>query len=292
MVISRLIGGLGNQMFQYAAGRSLANRLNTIPKLDILSFKHYKLRKYSLSCFNIKENIASYEEINKLTVKKMGVIERILNRLLNRLPKEAPTYIKEKRKFHFDPEILCLPDNVYLEGSWQNKKYFDDIEAIIRKEFTVKTPLLGRNKELAGQIASHESVSLHIRRTDYISNPHIHNVHGTCDLDYYFRCVEYLSKIVKQPHFFIFSDEPQWVSDHLKLSYPATLIDHNGPDMSHEDLRLMSFCKHNVIANSTFSWWGAWLNENPEKIVLAPKRWFKSDDYDPIELLPDKWIKI
>ncbi|MBT9150861.1 MAG: O-antigen biosynthesis glycosyltransferase WbnK [candidate division WS2 bacterium] len=135
-------------------------------------------------------------------------------------------------------------------------------------------------------------MSLHIRRGDYVFNLHTNQFHGTCDLDYYFRCVEYLTTKVKNPHFFIFSDEPEWARNNLKLSYPTTLVDHNEADKNYEDLRLMSQCKYHIIANSTFSWWGAWLSQNPEKIVFAPKRWLKSDDYNPKDLMPDKWIKV
>ena len=219
-------------------------------------------------------------------------MERVIRQVLRKPPKPAPTYIREKKKFHFDPDILNLSDGIYLDGSWQSEKYFADIEVVIRQEFTVKTPPTGKNKELAEQIASCESVSLHIRRGDYVFNSHTNQILGTCDLDYYSRCVERLTQTVKNPHFFIFSDDHKWARNNLKLPYPMTLVNHNGADKNHEDLRLLSQCKHHIIANSTFSWWGAWLNQNPEKIVLAPKRWFKSDDYNPKDLIPVKWTKV
>lgn len=292
MIVVRLTGGLGNQLFQYAVGRYIAEIHRTILKIDISGFETYKLRKYSLSPFNIHENFASPEEVAALTVRKRGIAERVIRRVLHKPPKPASTYIREKKLFHFDPDILDLPDGVYLEGSWQNEKYFADIETIIRQEFTVKITQASKDKELAEQIASCESVSLHIRRGDYVSNPHTKQFHGTCDRDYYLRCVERLTQTVKNPHFFIFSDEPGWAHNNLKLPYPMTIVDHNKADKNYEDLRLMSQCKHHVIVNSTFSWWGAWLSQNPEKIVFAPKRWLKSDDYDPKDLIPDKWIKV
>lgn len=292
MIITKLIGGLGNQMFQYAAGRRLAHALGVELKLDISWFAAQDLRTYSLGAFNIQENLAILEEITALTVPKRGIIERALNRILHRPPKPAPTYIREKKKFHFDPDILNLPDGVYLHGSWQNEKYFADISGIIRREFIVKIPQAGKDKELAELMASCESVSLHIRRGDYVSNAHTNQIHGICDLDYYLRSVEHLTQILNNPHFFIFSDEPERARENLKLPYPITLVDHNDADKNYEDLRLMSQCKHNIIANSTFSWWGAWLNHNSEKTVLAPKGWLKGDDYNPRDLIPDKWIKI
>ena len=292
MIIVKLIGGLGNQMFQYALGRRMAYVLGVKLKLDIFGFANYKLRTYGLSPFNIQENFASPEEVTALKVRKRGIAERVIRRVLRKPPKLAPTYIREKKLFHFDPDILDLPNDVYLDGSWQSEKYFTDIEAIIRQEFTVKTPQAGINKELAKQITSCESVSLHIRRGDYVSNPHTNQILGICDLDYYLRCVDCLTQTVEHPHFFIFSDEQEWVHNNLKLSYPITIVDHNKAGKDYEDLRLMSQCKHHIIANSTFSWWGAWLSQNPEKIVFAPKRWLKSDAYDPKDLIPDKWIKM
>lgn len=292
MIIVKLMGGLGNQMFQYALGRRMAYVLGVKLKLDIFGFANYKLRTYGLSPFNIQENFTSPEEVTVLKVRKQGIAKRVIRRVLRKPLKLAPTYIREKKLFHFDPDILDLADGVYLEGSWQNEKYFADIKAIIRQEFTVKIPQAGKDKELAEQIASCESVSLHIRRGDYVSNSHTNQIHGTCDQGYYLRCVDCLTQTVKNPQFFIFSDEPEWAHNNLKLSYPTRIVDHNKADKNYEDLRLMSQCKHHIIVNSTFSWWGAWLSQNPEKIVFAPKRWLKSDDHDPKDLIPDKWIKV
>ena len=292
MIVVKLIGGLGNQLFQYAVARHIAEIHRVVLKIDISGFETYKLHKYSLWPFNIQENFASLEEVTALTVRKQGIVERVIRRVLHKPPKPAPTHIREKKRFHFNPDILNLSAGVYLDGSWQSEKYFADIETVIRQEFTVKTPQVGKDKELAEQMASCESVSLHIRRGDYVSDSHTNQILGPSDLDYYFRCVEYFTQTVKNPHFFIFSDEPEWARNNLKLSYPTTLVDHNEADKNYEDLRLMSQCRHNIIANSTFSWWGAWLGQNPKKIVLAPKRWFKSDDYNPKDLIPDKWIKV
>ena len=291
MIIVKLKGGLGNQLFQYAVGRHLAEIHKTVLKIDISFFETYELHTYSIWPFNIQENFASPEEIAALTVRRKGIPGRVIRRILRKPPKLAPTYIREKKLFHFDPDILNLPDGIYLDGSWQSEKYFTDIAGIIRREFVVKSPQAEKDRELADQMASCESVCLHIRRGSYLLPPY-NSVHGTCSVDYYFRCVESLTQTIKHPHFFIFSDEPEWAHNNLRISYPTTLVDHNGADKDYEDLRLMSQCKHHIIANSTFSWWGAWLNQHPNKIVLAPKRWFKSDDYDPKDLIPDRWIKI
>ena len=283
MIIVKLIGGLGNQMFQYAIGRHLAYKNQTKLKLDISGFKTCKLRKYELRCFNIVEEFANDIEIKIFNLK----------RRFNIFFKNKNILCTEKVKCKFDSEVLKYKGNIYLVGYWQSEKYFKDIEAIIRREFTVKTPQTGKNKEIARQISSCKSpVSLHIRRGDFISDSHASQVHGTCNLDYYYRCVKRLTHMVKNPHFLIFSDDPEWARDNLNLSYPTTLVEHNKIDKDYEDLRLMSLCKHHIIANSTFSWWGAWLNKNPDKIVIVPKRWFTGDSIDTRDLIPEGWIRI
>jgi hypothetical protein len=263
MIIARIIGGLGNQCFQYAAGRHLAEIHRTEFKIDISEYENYKLHEFSLNHFNIAGIYASSEEIADLK------------------------YVKQ-RHFHFDPEILRLPNGIYLHGYWQSEKYFASISEIIRHELSVKSPLSGRDTEIAEQIASCESVSVHIRRADYVYE----ELFDPCGLEYYSASIDQLSRVVKRPHFFVFADDKSWVRENFKLPYPITFVDHNGPDKNYEDMRLMSLCKHNIIANSTFSWWGAWLNNNPRKRVFAPNKWFtekaRSSSKD---LIPDSWIK-
>ncbi|MGD0077168.1 MAG: alpha-1,2-fucosyltransferase [Sedimentisphaerales bacterium] len=287
MIITRLFGGLGNQMFQYAAGRRLAHVLAVELKLDVTWMDKFISRPYTLGKFNIQENFATAAEIAAMAPK--GRIEHALAKIW---PKKWPKYIQEKC-FHFDPEILNLYDGVYLKGYWQSEKYFSDIAAILRREFTLKTPLSGKSKELSEMIASKQSVSIHIRRGDYVAARKTKRVHGGCGPDYYLRCVDYLKQLVKNAHFFIFSDDPEWAGDNLKRLCPATFVDYNRADKDYEDLWLMSRCNHHIIANSTFSWWGAWLNPREDKIVLAPRQWFdkkiqvsmKMDD-----LFPSGWI--
>ena len=290
MIIVKLKGGLGNQLFQYAVARQIANMHGAVLKIDTSFFETYELHTYSMWPYNIKENLALPEEVNALTNQKMGVTNRIIRKALHIPPKLPQSYIKEKY-FQFDSDILNLPDDVYLDGYWQSEKYFADITEIIHNEFTVKNPQTGKDKELAEQINSCESVSLHIRRGSYTIPPY-NAFHGICSLDYYQSCVEYISQKVKDPHFFIFSDDPKWALDNLKLPYPTTLIDHNDAEKDYEDLRLMNQCKYHIIANSTFSWWGAWLCKNPNKIVIAPRKWFNDSSINTDDLIPDGWIRI
>lgn len=307
MIITRIIGGLGNQLFQYAAARHLAEIHKTTLKLDITGLEDHRLHwynkyrlspyyksplwyhKYHLGNFNIQESFASPEEVKALTKRSIGY--RLKNRMASRKAVSTPTHIIEKRDFVFDPQILDLPDNVYLSGYWQNEKYFVDIEDIIRREFTVKRVQEGKDKELAHQIVSCESVSIHARWGYEVTDKN--RIYARCyDTDYYLRCVERMGKALTNPYFFVFSDNLEWVRENLRLTYPATFVEHNDKDRGYEDLRLMSQCKHNIIANSTFSWWGAWLNKNLDKIVLAPKKWLRSGHIDTSDLIPDSWIQL
>jgi hypothetical protein len=207
------------------------------------------------------------------------------------MPHHGGSVIAE-RHFHFDPRILDLPGNVYLDGYWQSEKYFKDIESIIRSEFIVKTMSDPANEAMSERICGTESVSVHVRRKDYVSDSATSRIHGGCSLAYYYAAAERIARAVAEPHFFVFSDDAQWARENLDLKYPTTFVTHNGPDKNYEDLRLMTLCNHHIVANSTFSWWGAWLSINPDKMVIAPRKWFAESDLDCRDLIPDSWRTI
>lgn len=293
MIIVKLMGGLGNQMFQYAAGRRLSYVNNTELKLDLGWFSNIAAintaRKYELAVFCIQESFATHRETVNF---RKNPLHAIVSRLISKaIPSRMRRHIYEKH-YHFDPDILNLPDDVYLEGFWQCPRYFEDIEDIIRKEFTINTAPDDLNQRMAEDIASTESVSIHVRRGDYVSNPVISSVHGICPPEYYRSAVETIACRVNQPHFFVFSDDPAWVKKSLLFIEPATFVDYNGPDKAYEDMRLMGLCKHHIIANSSFSWWGAWLSNNTRKIVIAPKKWFKDTRYNTGDVIPEDWLRI
>lgn len=267
MIIIQISGGLGNQMFQYAAARRMAELLNSPLKLDILGYQSDPFRSYGLNHLCITGMIASEEEI--FWIKSIN-------------------HRKEKA-FCFEPEILSLSADVYLEGYWQSEKYFQDIAPIIRREFTVKESLDSRNIDLAAEIMESEAIAIHIRRGDYVKNPMIHYLHGICPLDYYYQAVAMVTAVVSEPHFFVFSDDWEWAQENLKLNYPVTFVTINGPEKDYQDLRLISLCKHQIIANSSFSWWGACLSSNPQQMVFAPKNWFKGLMHDTRDLFPEVW---
>lgn len=292
MIIVGLLGGLGNQLFQYALARRLSILHNVPLKLDISQFETCKPRKYSLGAFNIIEDFATQDDIARIKGKGFANFRRLKDKFL---PYYKRSYVCE-RSFCFDPNILKSPENVYLAGCWQSERYFKDIEDIIRCEFAVKIKPDANNERTTAIINSVNAVSLHIRRTDYASEAVTNRRHGTCALAYYQQAVEIISGKVSSPYFFVFCDDILWAKENLKLKYPTVFISHNDAAKDFEDLRLMTQCNHHIIANSTFSWWGAWLNRKYDKIVIVPKKWFKKwyndENIDTKGLIPEGWIKI
>ncbi len=251
MIITKLTGGLGNQLFQYAYGRACAIKNKTSLKLDISWYKGRMDRSYMLEHFDIKANIATSTDI-------------------------------------FVTKIFSRKD--YLVGDWQSEKYFKEFENIIRKEITPKYQLSEDNKIIIQDITAKNSVSIHLRGTDYVTGKKS-DFHGVCSEEYYNKAITKIKETVPSPYFFIFTDDIEWAENHIKLPEPYTIVSKN-KNYPWEDLVLMSSCKHNIIANSTFSWWAAWLNKNINKIVIAPKKWFNDEKIDTSDILPESWIKM
>lgn len=297
MIIVKLVGGLANQMFPYATARRLAHRWNAELKLDVRLFAPEVQRRlqfprhYALGAFNISGQIATDDEIAGFAAVRKRSRFAAIKDFIGLPPRPERVYYKE-RHFHFDPRVLKLPDNVYLDGNWVCEKYFADIEDILRKEFTFKEEPAGRNRELLREVSGVDSVSIHIRRGDYAAIKKIQDVHGVCEIGYYQECVRMIAGRIRAPHFYIFSDEPEWAKQNLRIGYPSVYVDHNSPEQGHEDLRIMSNCRHNIVANSGFSWWAAWLNPNPGKIIFAPRRWVRTTKYDTRDLVPGGWIRV
>jgi len=292
MIITKLIGGLGNQMLQYAFGRWVSFFNKTNLKLDITGYENQEVvtqRKYNLFIFNIKEQFASKDEINK--IKRLNYNKYLL-KIINRI---LPYYYRPhvvQKYFEYDSNVKKIKNNSYLEGYWFSEKYFKGIEDVIRKDFTFKYGPNEINKKFIYEIINSNSISIHVRRGDYVTDKKTTEFHGTCDLEYYNQAVLFVSKKISNPHFFIFSDDSDWVKKNLCLNYQSTFVIHNFKKNNYEDLRLMSMCKHSIISNSSFSWWGAWLNYYPNKIVIAPKKWFNNQEISAKDIIPDYWIKM
>jgi len=292
MVITHIIGGLGNQMFQYATGRSLSLKRGTGLRLDVSDFSNYILHQgYELAkVFRCAPETATEEDIRDLIGWRVQPFaKRFLRRKVGVILR-GPHYIVEPY-FHYWPEIVDVPQDCYLFGYWQSEEYFREISSIIRADFTFKTPLAGQNVQLAERMGQVNAVSLHVRRGDYVSNPKSNAAHGICPLEYYREAIRYIVDRVKQPHFFIFSDDIRWAEDNLRMDFPCQYVDHNHGAESYNDMHLMCLCRHHIIANSSFSWWGAWLNPSAEKIVIAPKEWFANNNKVE-DLFPQRWVAL
>lgn len=273
MVVVQLIGGLGNQLFQYAAAKSLAIEKKEKLCVDISQFESYKLHNYALNHFKIVSNI--YKKPNKYLKKIVSFFQKNI-------------YYKEVG-FGYNKDLININgDAIFLEGYFQTEKYFLKHEREIREDFEIITPLKKVTKETIELIQKVNSVSIHIRRGDYLTNP----IHNTNKENYYEKALELIENRIEDPVFFIFSDDMDWVKLNFSTKRETVFIDFNDALTNFEDLKLMSSCKHNIIANSSFSWWGAWLNQNPDKIVIAPKQWFNDDSIYSEDVIPTSWTKI
>ena len=279
MIITLFKGGLGNQMFQYAIGRSLAHKLGVPLKLDTGYYEKDFKRKYLLDNFSISAQVAGSEEIEK--IKNKNIFQKIFG-------SESKKVFVEPY-FNFCPQVLSLPDNTYLDGFWQSEKYFKDIEDIIQREFVLRNPLPPEARDLVNLINEENSVSIHIRRGDYVL-PKYKKIFYECTSEYYNDAISTVNKETSNPYFFVFSDDIDWAKT---LNLPQNTI-FVGPEwklQDYEEFAIMSICKHNITANSTFSWWAGWLNKNPKKILITPKKWFV-DGKNEGDLIPETWIKI
>ena len=286
MIIIKITGGLGNQLFQYAIGRSLSTRLNCELVLDTSFYSHQKLRKYELDKFNIKARIASKAEINNA-----GAGHHLLARLIRKLGLTSliyPNYIKELGSVKYVEEIDKCKIGTYLDGYWQNPNYFDHNRKQLCDDFTPIEPISEQAEVWLSKIKATNSVSLHVRRGDYVQNLEANSTHGICPIEYYKAAVNTIEKNIKEPTFYIFSDDIKWCKEHFGFVKGKYFIDDTQTAL--DDLILMQNCQSNIIANSTFSWWGAWLN--PKGIKVAPKKWYAEKEIISEQLFPSDWFLI
>ncbi len=287
------MGGLGNQMFQYALGRRLAIERNVTLKLDLSWFETQTLRRYMLSYFEIAAEIATPEEIANLTKPKWNRVFRWVHRGLQQSLPYYDCFIVGETKLTFDPNIVKkVPQNALLVGYWQSEKYFEGIDTLIRHEFQPKVPYSAENRPWVEQAGRPFAISVHIRRTDYIDNPVTNAFHCVCSLEYYRQARDIIHEKIPQARFIVFSDDIPWARQNMGFLSPACFVETTGERKDEEELILMSLCSHHIIANSSFSWWAAWLGNNPEKIVIAPRQWFNDVSLDTSDLIPETWIRL
>ncbi len=274
-------GGLGNQMFQYALGLHLSIKFSQPLYFDLGDYRQQRLREFELNVFAIDN-----KEVNAARRLYYNCLIKLIT--LFGLKFKSVFY---ERTFAFDDNVFKMPRPVYYKGFFQSYKYFIDISAEVRKRFFFINPLDQANQSIASSISESNSISIHIRRGDYIYWDKFDSSHVLCSLDYYEKAIELMKQRTNACRFFIFTDDPDWVRTNLKFEY--ILIEKNAGKNSWKDMYLMSLCKHHIIANSTFSWWGAWLNPSTEKIVIAPQKWFgNKTNEETNDLCPAEWIRM
>jgi hypothetical protein len=293
MILMRLLGGLGNQLFQYSLGRNLSIIKNSTLYLDLSKLHDSEIpRQYQLDHFQIKAQIASQNLVKKFVIPdRVDWPGRIRYWAERKLPYYYRSYIKEQ-SIGFDPKIFRVRKNVCLEGYWQSECYFSRIRDILLSEITLRDPTDQIFNDLEKNITRSNSISIHIRRQDYVTVPQFTQYHGVCSLDYYHQAIGLLSSRVRAPVFFVFSDDMNWVKNNVDIKYPACFVDLDIAGKDYQELVLLSKCKHHIIANSSFSWWGAWICNQPGKTVIAPKRWFRDPKIITDDLVPQTWTRL
>ncbi|MFM6983685.1 MAG: alpha-1,2-fucosyltransferase [Chitinophagaceae bacterium] len=279
MIIADIFGGMGNQMFQYATAYKLALMMNTELVLNTSALKKDIKRSYALKPFWINNQIIEFDIHDASTLKKYiyGVPNRI-------------SRYKEPAEFVYDTGLSLLKGDYHISGYWQNPAYFNDIREVISSIFSLRSP---SSEFIKMQKAVREmpSLSLHVRRGDFVENSYISKIHDVCDIHYYVDAINTFRQMFGSDHYnlFVFSDDPGWCQQQF-AQYSNVHIVRSLTDA--EEMLLMSECHHNITANSTFSWWGAWLNKNPDKIVITPEVWLKNTNLQYQLILPEGWVKI
>lgn len=301
VIITRISGGLGNQLFQYAFGRQLAEKNDAELVLDASFYARPFLqdarRSFLLSKFRVQGREMNEADRRAIGIPDMASMtffaraKRVLFRVTERL---KPLYRRRlilEAGFSFDPELLKVVGPCYLSGVWQSEEYFKRIAPQIRSELVLlnaPSPLLSRWLEA---VRASSSVAIHIRRGDYVQNAKTNAFHGVCSMEYYVSAMKHMEDVLGHPTFFVFSDDIGWAKEHLRTTHPIHFVSERGLE-DQEELMVMSQCRHAIIANSSFSWWGAWLNPHLEKIVIAPKTWFNVAALDTETLLPPAWLRL
>lgn len=272
-VIIKIMGGLGNQMFQYAMVKALSLERNQDFELDLTFMKGYSLHKYGLNCFNIENKISNKPKWLLYVLIKLKILK---------------TYDEYDNGMQYNSNIQKIKATIlYLGGYFQSEKYFIKYENEIRNDFKITAPLKEITLQTARKMKEENAVSIHIRRGDYLLN----KVHNTDKELFYKNAMKKIEELIGNPVYYVFSDDMNWVKENFSTNCETVYVDFNDAATNYEDLHLMASCKHNIIANSSFSWWGAWLNSNPNKVVIAPKEWFAGDNYDYQDVVPEQWLR-
>ncbi len=304
MIITRLNGGLGNQMFQYAAGLALAEHRRTVCKLDVSWFRfdpQYEAHnRYALSCFNVTEQFATQEEIDRVRGVQLTRTERWAARAARALRlhqyanrQAEPGNLHYAEDFSFYPGFFEQPDPTYLHGTWQSERFFAPVANLLRLHFSFRYPMQPAVAEMMARIrGGGPSVAVHFRRGDYQRNATFSQEIGVLDLGYYERALAQLAARHPGLTCYAFSDDLDAVEREFRPALPCVFVRATEHWHSYDKIRLMSACDHAIISNSTFAWWAAWLNPNPAKSVIAPDPWFAGDPQKSRDLVPAGWQRL
>ena len=285
MVTVAIFGGLGNQMFQYSAGLALAGRLGCRLQLDLRHYDQNRMFRYGLGHFNIDAVIGTSRTLPPSKTDRLKYLRWRYFSKKHRMVREP--------SLSYDATLLNQKGSVYLKGYWQSEKYFSEIADKIQSNFTLTDRATGQNAEMLDQIRSSPSIALHVRRGDYVSNAQCNKFHGTCPPEYYRQAVQHIVERCPGRHkVYVFSDDWQWAKENIETDCEMVFVRHNDTFSAHEDLRLMTACQHQVISNSTFSWWAAWLNSYRGKQVVAPSQWFADPKAVNEDLIPSDWHRL
>lgn len=289
-VTVRLQGGLGNQLYQYAAARSLSicERRPLLIETKLIAGESY--RHYALSAFNISgTHVGLLDQWNTRWAcsVRAGRTFRII------CPMAWNYKICHDKENGYDNTIYGHNHkHLVMQGYWQSYRYFEKYTETIKRDYTFREDADDNNTELIAEISNKEAVAIHIRRGDYVSNSFFNETLGICSREYYDKALKVISKKVNNPYYYVFTDDPAWVKNNFYIPGLMSIVDHNLGRADHEDLRLMMHCKHFIIANSSFSWWGAWLAYYKDKVVIAPAQWFKNDRTPHEDRIPHDWMRI
>lgn len=293
MIIIKMMGGLGNQMFQYAASRALADRHGFKLKLDISGYKNQgsdTRREYGLDVFNLQADLADAEELRAYQPLFSKKWPRLIRGVGNRIFKRHNVW--REISYDYDPSFEKIKDGQMIIAYLQSEKYFKDSASSIRQDFSLRPGIVPCLEIYKDRLKGGTPVSLHIRRGDYVTHKQAKSLLGALDARYYQEAVKIISGKIANPHYFIFaefSEDIEWSRQNLSLPADTVFVE---PQAIYQDLWLMSRCRHHIIANSSFSWWGAWLNPNPDKTVIAPRHWFRDKAFKLEDRLPENWLKI
>ena len=285
MIIVRITGGLGNQLFQYAAGFALSERLGVELKLDLSAYGQEGLRQFQLDKFHTTIHPATMHETAPYT--RLSLLQRAYYRLWP--PYRRPAY--KQPGFAYDPNFARAGDNRYLKGYWQSWKFFEPVSDQLRNQYRLQDEHTRQVAAFAESLRERETVSVHIRRGDY-NNPEALAYHGLLPAAYYNAALHKIGELHPGAEILFFSDDIEWVRDNVHTNLPHSFITGVRSRTALEDFHLMQHCRHHIIANSSFSWWAAWLNPNSEKTVIAPKAWFATTKNETRDIIPPAWIRM